>query len=67
MAHDEVRWHFVKTLLDEFPSLREKIKISNGPNLSLHHKAKVAEPNPCFSTIFYKIFQAHDSAESSRT
>ena len=26
MTYDEVRWKIVKTLLDEFPSLREKAK-----------------------------------------
>ena len=47
MAHDEVRWHFVKTLLDEFLLLREKMKgYPNGLNLSLRRKARIAEPNP---------------------
>jgi len=47
MTRDEVRWHFVKTLLGESQFLREKIKkISNGPNLSLHRKALVTELNP---------------------
>lgn len=26
MRHNEVRWQIVRTLLDEFPSLKEKVK-----------------------------------------
>lgn len=26
MTHDEVRWQIVKALLNEFPSLKEKVK-----------------------------------------
>lgn len=39
MSHDKIRWQIVKVLLDDFPSLKEKVKeyLENEAS-SLHRK-----------------------------
>lgn len=40
MPHNKIRWQIVKVLLDEFPSLKEKVKeyLEDEPS-SIHRKS----------------------------